>query len=186
MEITLRPLEVTDISDSYVSWFKSRQVTAFLEVSDLTKDDCKNYLLEGRNAGTRFMYAICEPEHGKVIGTVKIGEIDRKFMISDLVTVIGDPDYWGKGLATKAIRQGSHIAFEEHGIRKLHGGMYDQNIGSIKAYLRAGWVVEAILHGQYVLNNQTMDRVVVSCFNPTFFPSLPPLPSTRFDNIISR
>lgn len=181
MSCYLRPLEEADITDDYVSWFADDVVTEFLEARALKREDCVWFFEEGLRTQSWFIYAICDPETDRVIGTAKIGPVDRKSMVSDLVVLIGNRDFWGKGLATHAIRQASKIAFEDYGIRKLHGGMYESNIGSIKAYLRGGWVVEAILHGHYVLSGEVMDRVVVSCFNPAFFPELPELPSTQYD-----
>ena len=131
------------------------------------------------------MYAICLEGSRDVIGTVKIGEIDSKSMVSDLVTVVGKREYWGKNIGSKAIKEGTKKAFKEHGIRKLHGGMYADNVGSIKAHLRGGWVIESVLVGHYFVDKKPVDRVVVGCFNPDFFDPLPVMPTTRFDGIIS-
>lgn len=174
--IYLRPLEPGDIDDRYLSWFWDADVTRFLEARNLSREAAHAYLDEAIQTGIRHLYAICDAKTDLHIGNVKIGDIDRKAMTSDLVTVIGDRNYWGKGLATEAIRQGNTIAFRDLGIRKLHGGMYASNIGSIKAYCRAGWVIEAVLHGHYELDGKIMDRVVVSCFNPDLFPELPEFP----------
>ena len=90
-------------------------------------------------------------------------------MLSDLVTVIGDKNYWGMGLATEAIKLGIELAFSKHDIRKLSAGMYSDNVRSINAYIKAGFVIEAILRGQYLLNGKVLNRVCVACFNPKYF-----------------
>ena len=182
MDCFLRPLLEADITDDYVEWFSDEIVTEFLESKDLTREDCVAFLDEGKQTSGWFMYAICDVQSNEIIGTAKIGPIDRKAMTSDLVVIIGKREFWGRGLATQAISLASRIAFKDHHIRKLHGGMYQNNIGSIKAYLRAGWVVEAILHGHYLLQGEVMDRVAVACFNPADFPSTPKLPATQYDS----
>ncbi len=182
MDCYLRPLLEEDITDDYVEWFSDDIVVEFLEAKKLRREDCIAFLNEGVRTGNWFMYAVCDNVTDEVIGTTKIGPIDRKAMTSDLVVIIGKRAFWGRGFATQAISQANKIAFEEHKIRKLHGGMYANNIGSIKAYLRAGWVVEAILHGQYLLQGEVTDRVVVACFNPAFFPQIPPLPKTHYNS----
>lgn len=181
MDCYLQPLLQENITEDYVHWFSDEVVTEFLEARNLKREDCVDFLEEGLRTQTWFMYAICDNATDEIIGTAKIGPIDRKSMISDLVVLIGKREFWGRGLATQAVIQANQIAFSEHKIRKLHGGMYENNVGSIKAYLRAGWVVEAILHGHYVLRDEVMDRVVVSCFNPDCFPTLPTFPSTKYD-----
>jgi RimJ/RimL family protein N-acetyltransferase len=98
-----------------------------------------------------------------------LGPIHRRHLTADLVTVIGDREYWGRGLATEAIRLGIRIAFDEFGLRKLSGGVYEGNVGSLKAYTRAGWVIEGRLVGHALEDGKARDEILISCFNPKFF-----------------
>jgi RimJ/RimL family protein N-acetyltransferase len=171
--IHLRPLSTSDVNERYLSWLKNQTVNAYLEVdgNELKLSDIEEYILEGPRRGDYFMYAICLNENNLHIGNVKVGPINKKHLISDLPVVIGDPSYWGKGLAVEAIKLGNKIAFEEHGIRKLHGQIYRNNLGSIKAYCRGGWIIEGVIRGRYLSDGEAMDQVMVSCNNPKFFPS---------------
>ncbi|MCB2076179.1 MAG: GNAT family N-acetyltransferase [Novosphingobium sp.] len=168
--VSLRPLTEEDITDEYVSWFGDAIVTEYLDSRNLTVDDCREYLRNGRETRTHFMYAVIDNESGLHIGNVKIGPINWAHGTSDLVTVIGRREFWGKGLATEAIRAGIEIAFKDYGIRKLSGGIAEGNEGSVKAYTRAGWVIEARMKGHHLIDGEPRDRIVVSCFNPEFFP----------------
>lgn len=170
--IYLRPLRVEDVSERYLSWLRDQDVKAFLEVdgNELSLDDIRSYILEGPASGAYFMYAICLKANDLHIGNVKVGPINKKHLIADLPVVIGDKDYWGKGIAVEAIALGNQIAFAEHGIRKLHGQIYRSNIGSIKAYCRAGWIIEGLIRGRYLVDGKPMDQVMVSCNNPEFLP----------------
>ena len=169
----LRPVEESDVTERYLSWLADPAVTEFLESRDITREQAIDYIREGRKTGTNYMYAICYRENDLHIGNLKIGPISKKHRTSDLVTLIGDRDYWGKGLATEAIKLGNNLAFENHDIRKLTGGMHSDNLGSIKCYTRAGWKIEGRLVGHYTLNDKVMDRVCVSCFNPKYFEEQP-------------
>lgn len=85
---------------------------------------------------------------------------------------IGDVNYLGKGLAIKAIKaikRGNEIAFYKHKLKKLYGGMYYDNIPSLKAYLKAGWVIEGVLKDHYIHGEKPQDRILVACFNPNFY-----------------
>lgn len=171
--IFIRWMDEKDVIERYLSWFRDEKVIQFLGARDLTYEEVVKYIQWGRETQIHYMYAICLNESGLHIGNLKVGPIDRKNMISDLVVVIGDTNYWGKGIATEAISLGNKIAFEVHKIRKLTGGMYSDNLGAIKCYTKAGWVEEARLKGHYLLNGKVLDRVCVSCFNPKVFPSSP-------------
>lgn len=168
--VYLRPLTEEDINEDYIAWFRDTVVTEYLDSRGITVDDARNYLREGRETGAYFMFAVIDRESGLHIGNVKLGPISKLHGTSDLVTVIGRREFWGKGLATEAISLGNRIAFEEYGIRKLSGGIADGNIGSVKAYTKAGWVIEANLKGHHLIDGEARDRIVVSCFNPAFFP----------------
>ena len=47
--------------------------------------------------------------------------------------------------------------------------MYASNVASIKAYCRAGWLIEGRLKGFYQVEGRNEDRVLVGCFNPKYF-----------------
>lgn len=174
--IYLRPLVEADVTPRYLEWLKDEEVHSFLEVrgDDLVLDDIKKYIQKGPATGEYYMYAICDSSNDLHIGNVKVGPIISAHGVSDLPVVIGDKSYWGKGVATEAIRLGGIAAFDEHGIRKLQGQIYRENIGSLKAYCRAGWVAEGVVQGRYLVHGKPMDQVIVSCNNPKV---LPPDPS---------
>jgi RimJ/RimL family protein N-acetyltransferase len=166
--VYLRELCEADINDEYLSWFANSQVTEFLNARNLTKNDVLEYIEIGKESQTYFMHAICDVETDRHIGNLKIGPIDRDNMTSDLVTLIGNVDFWGKGLATEAIELGNTLAFDKYDVRKLTGGICSNNIGSIKCYTRAGWIIEGTLKEHYIVEGKMYDRVCVSCFNPKY------------------
>lgn len=47
--------------------------------------------------------------------------------------MIGDKNYWGRGIAADTISLISNYAFDELHLRKVFAGVYGNNIGSIKA-----------------------------------------------------
>lgn len=168
--ISLRELTADDIDERYLSWFSDRVVTQFLSARNLTRQDVIDYIDEGRRSGTYYMLALCDAASGLHIGNVKIGPIDRSNGNSDLVTVIGDRSFWGKGLATEAISLASQLAFEVYGIRKLCGSIISNNVGSIKSYTRGGWHIECVRKHQYLVDGELQDEVFVGCFNPKLAP----------------
>ena len=47
--------------------------------------------------------------------------------------------------------------------------MYKDNIASVKAYLKTGWIIEGIMKDQYLHEGISQDRILVACFNPSIF-----------------
>lgn len=167
----LRPLNAKDIDDRYLKWFEDDSLMLFYSGSrqKFTQERILEEISSGAEAGTRYVLGIFLKENDLCIGNIKVGPIIKEQKISDLIVLIGDRSYHGKGLAVDAITLGNRVAFEWLDIRKLYGGMYENNIASIKAYTRAGWVIEGRLKGHYWVNEAPMDRILVGCFNPKYF-----------------
>lgn len=171
MKILLRPLETVDIDNEFVSWHQNNDGHLdFFTGSrrSFSFDDLLEWIGGSKEKNTYFYIILAD--NGDRIGTIKIGPIDVVNRTSDLVCLIGNRDYLGQGLAREAIVLGNKIAFEELGIRRLHGGMYESNVASIKAYTRAGWTIEARMKGYYWVDGKPLDRICVACFNPSHFP----------------
>lgn len=167
----LREIDVTDISDRVMAWFDDEALMKFYTNSKnkITKEKLLQSIEEGKMNGNLFTYGIFTNDSNTLIGTIKLGPIHFIHKTSDLVALIGDRDYLGKGLSVDAIGLGNQLAFEKFDLRKLYGGMYASNIASIKAYTRAGWLIEGRLKGFYFVDGKNEDRILVGCFNPKYF-----------------
>jgi len=154
-----------------MEWFKNPDLMRYYTNSKkaITKEALLSSVEKGSSTGTNFTYFILHNRTEQIIGTIKLGPIIKAHKISDLVALIGEKIEGEKGIGTEAIELGIKLAFDIHDIRKLFGGMYASNIASIKAYTRAGWVVEGVLKGHYLENGLNEDRILVGCFNPEYF-----------------
>jgi [ribosomal protein S5]-alanine N-acetyltransferase len=168
--LTLRYLTPADITPSYLSWFQDEEVIRFLEVRDLNRQRAIDHLEAGAQEHEYRVYAICWTATGEHVGNIKLGSINWFHGYSDLVTVIGDRSAWGKGVAREAIAASIRLAFGPLDLRKVSASIYSNNVRSIRAYTEGGCVVEAHLRGQLLSDGKPVDRVMIGCFNPKFFP----------------
>lgn len=170
-KLFLKEIEISDISDSFMAWFDDEELMKFYTNSKkkITRVSLLASIEQGKKKGDVFTFGIYFKETLKLIGTVKLGPINKAHKTSDLVTLIGDREYLGKGLSVEAIRLGNKLAFNQFDLRKLYGGMYVSNIPSIKAYTRADWLIEGRLLGQFLVDGKNEDRLLVACFNPKYF-----------------
>lgn len=170
--IALRPLEENDFTEDYLAWFRDPEVTRFLEARDISREEAAAHLRAGEGGRRWALYAICLRADGRHIGNLKIGPIDWRHRVSDLVTVIGDRGAWGQGHARAAIGAGIQIAFDELNLRKLSASIDSRNLASIRAYEAAGFTVEATLPDQFMEVSGggavLSDKVYVGCFNTAF------------------
>jgi ribosomal-protein-alanine N-acetyltransferase len=170
-KLFLKEITADDITDNVMSWFDDSELMKYYTNSKekINKLSLLKSIHEGKEKGNMFTYGIFFSENKNLIGTIKLGPINFNHKTSDLVALIGDRRYLGKGLSVEAIKLGSKLAFEEFDIRKLYGGMYLSNIPSIKAYTRAGWLIEGRLLGQFLVDGINEDRILVACFNTKYF-----------------
>ena len=169
--IYLNEIRESDITADVMKWFGDKDLMKFYTTSTqtITKEKLLNSIEEGKVQGNLFTFGIFTVEEDILIGTIKLGPIHQVHKTSDLVILIGNRDFLGKGLSVDAIKLGNELAFGEFDIRKLYGGMYESNLPSIKAYTRAGWLIEGRLQGYYWVENRNEDRILVGCFNPKYF-----------------
>jgi len=158
-EIYIRILSKDDVTERYLSWFKDDLVTRFLDSKNLSKDEVLSYLKHGHESGSYYIYAICLKSSNLHIGNIKVGPIRRKDGISDLVTVIGDKDYWGKSVARNAIKHAVDLGFDVAGIRKFSASINSLNTSSVKAYLGGGFKIDATIKN-YFYNKIDNDYIV--------------------------
>ena len=89
-----------------------------------------------------------------------------------MVTVIGDKNYWGRGLATLAIKEAVRIGFKEAGIRKFVASLDSLNLASLKSYLKGGFQIETKIKKYFIHENNGniffSDKVFVSCQNKQY------------------
>lgn len=131
----------------------------------LTQAELQTFCANGIRDNNCFYYAVRMLDN-QLLGSIRLGVIDRTNGTSDLVALIGHTVHRGKGLGSEAIGLGNRAAFERHGVRKLHGSIMAGNPASLRAYLRAGWVSEGTLRDHLIVNGQPMDLTLVSCFAP--------------------
>ena len=169
-QIYLCELEESDFSDEYVSWHSSEH-TAFYSGSNriFTKDNLLEEFRRGKDQNNIFHFGIFCSANQKLIGVLKLGIVNWSNLSSDMIVFIGDKNYLGKGLAIEAIKLGNNIAFNNLNLRKIYGGMYFDNVASVKAYLRADWIIEGVLKDHYLYEGKPQDRILVACFNPSIF-----------------
>jgi RimJ/RimL family protein N-acetyltransferase/ABC-type transporter Mla MlaB component len=165
-KVILRPLTIADVTPRYLEWFADDLVTEFLDARNLTREDVKSHIHRGLAENDYFMCAICDRESGLHVGNVKIGPIRWRHASADMVTVIGDRRFWGRGFATEAIGMAMALAFKVLGIRRLHAAIHRDNVGSLNAYTRAGWMVEGTFRQHSVRSGVAGDVVLICAFNP--------------------
>ena len=82
-----------------------------------------------------------------MVGTTKLGPVDSNLRAGDIGILIGDSNYWQKGLATEVIQLLCDAFKSAHLLQKVTAGAVESNIGSIKAFENNGFSREEMQFG---------------------------------------
>jgi len=159
-----RPLAVEDASDFY-RWLGCPQVTkyslsAFVYPQSLT--DIEQWL-RGINQGKSGVeLAVCCAKTDKLLGyagIVSISQLNRK---GEYFILIGDVEYWGRGLGTEITRAITGYGFNTLGLHRIELSAFCENLAAIKAYEKVGYQHEGVLRDAGFRDGRFLDQVQMS------------------------
>ena len=157
-------LTETDVTLEYVNWLNDKEVNCYLESRFVshTVSSTRDFVASILKSETELLMGIRSIELGKHIGNIKLGPISQHHGTAEIGLLIGDRSAWGKGFATEAIQMTIDIA-KHLGLRKITAGCYESNIGSKRAFEKAGFVIECIRKSQFILKGNPENHILMGC-----------------------
>jgi RimJ/RimL family protein N-acetyltransferase len=158
--LVLRTLTVADATERYLGWMRDPETTRFLESRLVDHDlaSLSDYIASCNDSPGSMLLGICLAD-GTHVGNIKLGPIDPYHQHAAIGLLIGERDRWGKGYATEAIAALTAHAFGQLGLQKLYAGCYASNVGSARAFLKAGWIEEGRNRGHWRSDGGREDNV---------------------------
>lgn len=140
-QVYLTEIDVTHVEGNYITWLDDPEITQYLETRffPTSVEEAKEYLKSTLNNDDVLLLAIMYKGNDEHIGNVKLGPINWIHRRAEIGILIGEKEYWGRGIATECIQEITEYAFETLNLHKLTAGCYENNVGSIKAFKKAGF-----------------------------------------------
>lgn len=166
----LRNISLEDCNENYLSWMNDYEINKYLESRFTTHsiDSLKDFVDSMNNSDNNVLFAIIDKSSDKHIGNIKLGNIHPVHKYADIGLIIGDKNYWGKGIATKSIQLVTEYAFNNLNLRKVLAGVYENNIGSIRAFEKCGFKRAYIKKDTYFFEDNYIDAIVFELYNKNF------------------
>lgn len=143
--LILRKMKISDSADMF-DYARQEETTRYLLWSPhASQSASRRYLiyLQGQyRAGNFYDFALVDRESGKMIGTCGFSS----FTLTDNSAEIGyvlNPAYWGKGLATEAVRRILQFAFVELSLHRVTARIMEGNLASKRVAEKCGMRLEA-------------------------------------------
>lgn len=157
----LKTLKADNVSKDYVKWLNDYEVSKYTEQKYI-KHNLKNvelYVTKMASSDSHLLFGIFVNQLH--IGNVKLGPIKWEHKSADISYFIGDKKYWGKGLATKSVKNVVKFAIEKLGIEKINAGYYEVNKSSEKVLKKCGFEIEGIKKKEILFEGKRINKVLV-------------------------
>ncbi len=158
--LKLKTLDVSRMSPHYLSWLHDPEVTQYLEIRHappLSSEALLAFINKVNADPHNLLLGIFLKDADEHIGNVKLGPINAAHKRADIGFLIGEKSCWGQGYASEAIVVLAEFALTQLGLEKLTAGCYEQNVGSAKALIKAGFVNDARLPQHAILGGKRVD-----------------------------
>lgn len=152
--LCLRILSEDDVSEKYVSWLNDPDVNKYLEVrqSEQTIQGCIQFIKSCNDDPCSNLFGIFEKENGEHIGNAKIGFVNEHYQRGQISLFIGEKRFWGRGFSTEVVKALTEYGFNRLGLHRLEAGCYEDNLASLRVFLKNGYVVEGFFRNHVLVN----------------------------------
>ncbi len=156
--LMLRPLTVADATERYAAWLNDPQVNRYLETrhAPQTVQSCADFIEAMNRDPDSHLFGVFHREHGNHLGNAKVGFINRQYDTAELSLFIGEKAYWKQGFGQEIVRALTAHAFGELQLERVQAGCYEDNLASLRAFLRVGYAVEGFYRRHVVLDGRRM------------------------------
>lgn len=155
--IRLSQFAEQDISDKYLGWLDDERINKYLEVrfKHYSKTLATEYIRECISSPHVYFLKIETIEFG-LIGTCTIFH-NPNHKTAEVGLMIGETSLHNQGFGSEVIRLLVEFCCADLGVRKVTAGLYATNKGSLKAFLKNGFSIEAKLASQVLLGGTPED-----------------------------
>lgn len=156
-KIILKKISPKNISLNYIKWMNDPEVVQFTEQKNKkhTRKNIGLFLKKTNEDIFSEIYGIFYEKN--LIGTIKIGNINKIHKTAEISYIIGNKKFWNKGIATNVVKKICDYIFGELKLKKIIAGTYSVAISSQKILIKNGFKLEGILKKQILFKNKRID-----------------------------
>ncbi len=158
--LILRPYEAGDIS-FWQKWDIDAEVQRFMpepQNEPQSDEQQEAYLKECEQEEDGIYWTIVWKENSQPIGHVSVTEINQHHGIGEIGIVVGDKEYWNKGIASEAI--GAILEFmRSFGLKRLSAEFEEGNLALEKSLIKNGFEKEGELKSSRVKDGKRINTV---------------------------
>ena len=155
----------SDITENYITWLNDPEVVKFSDqrFKQHSFASCYEYYKTFQNSNNLFI-RILDKNSETAIGTMTV-YFDFNHQLADIGILIGNKDFWGKGMGQEAWNCIMNLLLQQENIRKVTGGTLSCNYGMINIMQNTGMQDDGIRRNHALVNGKWHDILYFSKFN---------------------
>lgn len=115
-----------------------------------TRDQVERWLAERpRNAYGDVLFGIEVLDGAALVGLVALRDAEPERGIAELDIYLGEKEYWGRGIATDAVRTACRYGFDAMRLHRVTLTVVTENRAARRAYEKVGFVEEGRLRSSF-------------------------------------
>ncbi len=149
---TLRSLEPGMVPDSAQSWFENEEVMKYISITlNVRLDVFKRYIRTFDNRDS-WILGIWDTENRRLIGFYRVF-ITRYNNRAVTSVLIGETEYWGRGVVIETRIKLLDFIFFQAGIHKVTAKVMARNFSAVFNYKKLGFSKEGVRH-QHIVDDK--------------------------------
>jgi ribosomal-protein-alanine N-acetyltransferase len=170
--VLLRPLERSDLNERYLGWLNDPEVTRYTEIGTFpsTAEDLDNYYRAVSGSRNDVMLAIVDKASSRHVGNVKLGPIQWIHRSATVGILIGEREFWGKGVGLESTRLIVEYGFHCLNLHRIDLGVFAEHEAAVRCYEKAGFKVEGRLREDLFQNGEYKDRLWMGLLRSEYHP----------------
>lgn len=163
--LRLRAIERADLP-LFVNWLNDPEVRRglkmYLPLSLAEEENWYAGMLERPGDEHPLMIEVISEDGWVPIGNCGLFNIDWRIRVAEFGIFIGAKQYWNQGYGTDATRLILQHAFETLNLNRVFLRVYDNNPRAVRAYEKAGYVIEGRLRQAHYDEASYCDIILMS------------------------
>lgn len=140
-------------------WGHPGQTLSLRQVSEREEQEARR--------GTSRKYII-ELKDARAIGQIDYYELDWRVRSCSVSIMIADPDYWGGGYGTDAMRTLLEYLFAEMGLHRISLNVHATNARAKRSYEKNGFQEEGVMRDWAFFEGRWVDGILMAVLAPEF------------------
>lgn len=176
-KVYLRPLALDDVSEKYHRWLNDDEINRYSErrSRSFSLDDMRSWLDDANGSPHLLQLGIFMQEDDNHVGNISLRVTNVGARVAEVATLIGEKDYWGRGVIVDAGKVLIHFAFSTLGLRKITLGNYAINRASTFKSKQLGAVLEGRFRQAALIDGAYVDVLEFGLFPDAFYEKFPEL-----------